>query len=255
MTEIRSNLIKLTNTKSVTVEPLNGKCLEINTSSVSFLNVQKNDDDYITRVSLEDKEFIEIGDRFKVRIGEVYSVYEIVFIVIETNNKSILLFSSIPTKTTTFLLPLMDKTKLQLRYDTYFINAFITEDSKHIALLYRFTGTMIYKEFEFSLMSDPLFVTHVDYNPYLVMYIFRIEERFEDDINFFKEGKYSKFSKTLRQRIQKFYGGTDLAATLRIINKDESLRKKMEEHLGVEISIDSELASVPDLKKEIYKIE
>ncbi|KKM23612.1 hypothetical protein LCGC14_1613410 [marine sediment metagenome] len=174
---------------------------------------------------------------------------------VQKDNKSIVLFSSFPTRTTTFLLPLLNKTKTQLRYDTYFVNSFIDDDSKHISLQYRFTGTQLYKEFEQLLMNDPLFITHKDYDPYHVIYVFRIPEEFEVDVEAFKEGKYSLFSNTLRQRIAKFYGNTDEAGTLQIIRKDENLRKNIELHLGMKLPDDTELASKPDLKVEIYNIK
>lgn len=254
MSEIRSNVIKLTDTKKVIIQPNNGKSLFVDTSSVAFLDVKKDKDEYVTSVSLEDKEVICLGDRIRVRIGEVDSVYDIIFIAVQDNNKSVLLFSSIPTKTTTFLLPLLNKTKLQLKYDTYFVNAFISDNRKYIVLLYRFTGTPMYTEFEHKLMSDPLFVAHRDHDAYHVTYIFRIEEQFWDDVESFLNGKYSQFSKTLRQRIQKFYGNSDLAGTMKIINKDQELRKQMEKHFDVEFPEDSELASVPEIEEEIYTI-
>ena len=167
---------------------------------------------------------------------------------------NIVLFSSFPTKTTKFLLPLLNKSKIQLRYDSYFINGFIDDSSEHMSLLYRFTGTEIYKKWEQTMMNDPLCVGHKDYDPYHVIYIFRIPEEFQVDIEAFKKGKYSLFSKALRQRILKFYGGEDEAATMKIIRQDKTLRKELGEHLEVELPKNSELASKPDLKIEIYNI-
>lgn len=254
MSEVKDNFISLSTEKKLEIEVLTGKCLYINTSSVAFLSTQEDEDSYIKSVSLEDKFEIKIGDTFKVKLGMVNSVYEVKFIAIEKGNKSIVLFSSFPTKTTTFLLPLLNKTKIQLRYDSYFINAFIDDASQHMSLLYRFTGTEIYKKFEQTMMSDPLCVTHKDYDPYHVMYVFRIPDEFQVDVEAFKEGKYSLFSKALRQRIQKFYGGEDKAATMKIIGQDEGLRKQLGEHLKVKLPEDSELASIPDLKIEIYNM-
>lgn len=254
MTEVKDNIINLSTEKKVEVEAISGKSLYIKTSSVAFLDIKKDEDSYITSVSLEGKHEIKIGDRFKVRLGVVDSVYEVKFIAVEEGDKSIVLFSSFPTKTRTFLLPLLNKTKVQLRYDSYFVNAFIDDDSEHMSLLYRFTGTEIYKNFEQTMMSNPLFVTHRDYDPYHVMYVFRIPKEFQVDVEAFKEGKYSLFSKALRQRIQKFHGDNDEAATMKIIKQDETLRKQLSEHFGHPLPEGSELASIPDLKVEIYNI-
>lgn len=254
MSEVKDSIINLSPEKKLKIEAHNGKCLYIETSSVAFLDIQKDEDSYITSVSLEDKYEIKLGDKFKIRLGVVDSVYEVKFIAIEEGDKSIVLFSSFPTKTTNFLLPLLNKSKTQLRYNSYFVNAFIDDDSQHLSLLYRFTGTDIYKNFEQTIMSDSLFVTHKDYDPYHVIYIFRIPEQFQADVEAFKEGKYSLFSKALRQRIQRFYGDEDQAATLKIIRQDESLRKQLSEHYKWELPEDAELASIPNLKVEIYNI-
>ena len=246
--------IKLPNGKTLEVEAANGKCLFIDTSSVAFINVEKNEEDYISSVSLEDNYVIKMGDKVEVNLGTVKSVYEVKLIAVESNDKSVLLFSSIPTKTSRFLLPMFNKTKIQLRYDSYFINAFVDDDSKHMSLMYRFTGTELYKKFEEVMMKNSLFVKHIDYDPYHVMYVFRVPEEFEVDVEAFKEGKYSLFSKTLRQRILKFYGNEDQAGTMKVIRQDEGLRKAMEKELKIELSVDAELASKPNLETEIYNI-
>ncbi len=132
MSEVKDNVINLSTEKKIRIESHSGKSLFINTSSVAFLTVLKDEEDYITLVSLEDKYEIKLGDKYKIRIGVVDSVYEVKFIAVEKNNKSIVLFSSFPTRTTTFLLPLLNKTKEQIKYDSYFVNAFIDDDLKAI---------------------------------------------------------------------------------------------------------------------------
>ncbi len=254
MSEVKESFINLSAEKRLEIKPINGKSLYIDTSSVAFLTVQTDDDDYIVSVSLEDKFEIKIGDKFFTRIGVVDSLYKVKFIAIEEGDKSIVLFSSVPTKTSLFILPVLKKSKTELKYDSYFINAFVDDSSEYISLLYRFTGTEIYKNFEQTIMSDPLFIAHKDYDPYHVIYIFKIPKEFQVDIEAFKEGKYSLFSKALRQRILKFHGNEDEAATMQIIRQDERLRKQLGHHLGVELPEDAELASKPNLKIEIYNI-
>jgi len=254
MSEVKEKFINLSVEKRLEIKPLNGKSLYIDTSSVAFLTNKVDKDDFIVSVSLEDKFEIKLGDKFFARIGVVDSLYTVKLIAIEEGDKSIVLFSSIPTKTSLFILPLLKKSKNELRYDSYFINAFIDDKSEHISLLYRFTGTEIYKNFEQTIMSDPLFITHKDYDPYHVMYVFKIPEEFQVDVEAFKEGRYSLFSKALRQRILKFHGNEDEAATMKIIRQDEGLRKQLGDHLKVELPKDAELASKPDLKVELYNI-
>jgi hypothetical protein len=251
---IKRSPITLPNRKTLAVDPVNGHCLHIDTSSVAFLDVERDKEDYVTSVSIEGEHTIKVGDTFEVNIGAINSQYEVKFMAVQEGDKSVVLFTSFPTRTKTFLLPLLNKTKTQLRYDTYFVNAYIDEEGEHISLKYRFTGTPLYKEWEQLMMTDPLFISHKDYDPYHVMYTFRIPKEFHADVQAFMEGKYSLFSNPLKQRIKKFYGDTDEAATMKIVQKDEGLKKSMEAHLGVELPDDAELASIPDLKTEIYNI-
>jgi len=146
MSEVKGNIIKLSNEKTLKVSPVDGRKLYIDTSSVAFLNIQRDENNQLTSISLEGKYTIELGDKFSIRIGAVESVYEVMYLIVEKEEKSILLFSSIPTKTSTFLLPILGKTKRQIRFDTYFVNAYVDSASKHISVLYRFTGTELYKE-------------------------------------------------------------------------------------------------------------
>jgi len=256
MSEVKANVIKLSNEKSIKLEAVNGKTLYVDTSSVAFLDIQMDEnDDHVKSISIEDKYVFNIGDKYSVSVGTLESVYEIVYMVVAKKSKSILLFSSLPNKTSRFLLPVLRKSKDQLMYETYFVNAYIDNEGKHISLKYRFTGTESYKLFEQTLIINPLFIKHEDCDNYHVMYTFRIPEEFELDVFNFKEGRYSLFSKALRQRILKFYGGEDSAATMQVIRLDEELKKKLEEHLMMKLPEGTELASKPELINEIYNIQ
>lgn len=250
---LKGSAIRLSPEKTVEVEPLSGRILKIDTSSVAFLDITYDEEkDHILLISLEGKHTIALGDKFSIPIGAVTSVYEIRYMIVEKGEKSILLFSSLPTKVSKFLIPLLGKSKNDLRIYSYYVNAFLDRTMNHLLLLYRFTGTDIYKEFESKMMSDPLFVSHFEYDNYHVMYKFRIPDEFEDDIYNFINGKYSSFSKRLKNLIQKFYGSEERSNIMSIINKTKERRKKLEELIGEELSEDMELESKPELKIEIY---
>jgi hypothetical protein len=251
MSEIKGSSIKLSPEKTLEIKPIDGKRLKIDTSSVAHLDI-KRQDGHIVSISLEGKHDLTLGDKFSIRIGTVISVYEIKYMIVEKEGKSILLFTSLPTKVSKFLLPLLGKSKHQLRHYTYFVNAFLDTNLKHILLLYRFTGTDMYKTFESEMMSDPLFVKHIEHDTFHVMYKFRIPDKFEDDIHNFIDGKYSLFSKKLKQLIRKFYGGDEGSNIMSILNKSEERRKKLEELVGEKLPENSELESKPILKLEIY---
>jgi hypothetical protein len=252
---ITGNVIRLNNGKSLNIRAIDGRTLMIDTSSTAFLQKKTNEEGNIKIVIIEDKFAIKLGDEIQVRVGNVDSIYKIEYIIVSKEDKSIVLFSSLPTKTSTFLLPLLNKNKRTLKFDSYFVNAFLDNKSEHLCLLYRFTGTQLYKDFEENMITDKLCVKHIEYDPYHVIFLFRIPEEFKQDVINFQEGKYSKFSKTLRQRIWKFYGQQEGAAVLQIVKQSPELKKKLEKSLGVKLPKGAELASIPELKKEIYNIE
>ena len=248
------NIIELSGGKTLTVKPLDACRLFIDTTNLAFLNIEKNQDRDILSVSFEDKQIIRLGDRISVKIGVVDSVYEVKMIVIEKDQKSVILFSSLPNKTSTFLLPILNKTKNQLKYNTYFVNAYISQDHKQLCLLYRFTGTQLYKEFENNILKEKLCIRHIDYDQYHVMYLFRIPDKFEKDVEFFLEGKYSRFSDTLKNLIFKFYGSSTESIVYQVIHKSPSLRQMIENDLNVRLDDNMELASKPILEHEIINI-
>lgn len=249
---LEGNKIKLKGGKVVMIKTLDAKRLYLDTSNVAFLTRVISGENIVS-VSLEDKFTISIGDQFLIHIGELISIYETKYILIDEKDKSILLFSALPTKTSIYLLPLLGKTRSFLNYDSYFVNAYLDHASRFICIMYRFTGTNRYKEFEKQLMTDPLCVSHLEHNPYHVVYIFKIPLEFKEDVVSFIEGKYSMFSKALKGRIRKFYGRDDSQPIMDVINRSKKLKTSLERHLAVSLSTDSELASKPDMEIEIYK--
>lgn len=254
MPKVIESVVRLSNGKFIELKPLDARKLYIDTSSIAFLEKKKNNDNEIISISFEGKYEIELGDQVKVKTGEVISVYNVNNIIVSYNENKVIIISSVRTKTTTFLLPLLNKNKKSLRFDSYFINAFLSKDKQYLNLFYRFTGTSIYKRFEQYMITDSLCVDHIEYDPYHVIYVFKIPKEFKKDVEYFTEGKYSKFSKTLRQRITKFYG-TDSNNLIKIIKKDNELKEKLEKDLGVSLPKDAELASKPNLEIEIQDYE
>jgi len=253
MVDVKGNIITLNSGKTIIIKPLDACKLFVDISKVAYIDIDKDHINKIQKISLEGKFDIELSDQFKVKIGDVDSVYDVKYIIVSKDKKSIILFSSTPNKTSTYLLPLLNRSRKSLKFESYYVGTFLDETGKYLLLLYRFTGTEIYKQFEDSMLNDTLCVGHHEYNPYHVMYRFRVPEEYYSDIEHFKKGKYSRFSKKLKSQILKFYGGdTNIS---QIVNRSETLRKQIEEELGVNISDELELASKPILTEEIYNIK
>jgi len=250
---LEGNQIKLVNGKTIKVTPLDARRLYLDTSNIAFLTRTTNsENNHIESVSFEDKFKIEIGDKFNIEVGDLTTIYEVKYIIIEDKGTSVILFSAVPTKTSIFLLPVLGKSRVSLKYNSYFVNAYLDPSYEYLNLLYRFTGTESYKEFEQIIMTDNLCVSHMEHDPYHVVYKMKIPDKFKNDIELFSEGKYSKFSKVLTERIQKFYG-KDSDPLMDVIKKSVHLKNKMEELLGLTLPDNSELASKPDMEIEIYK--
>jgi len=249
----RGKVIKVSSSKTIEIEVLNAVQLHLDTSNIAFLSSVKNDDGDIIAITFEDKLTIIEGDEFLLKVGSVTTVYEIAYMIIEKKGKSVMLYSSLPTKTSKFLLPTLGKTKEQLKLDTYFVNAYLDPTHEYICIKYRYTGSQHYKEFEKYMITDPLCVSHLEHGKYHVVYTFKIPLQFKEDVVSFVEGKYSKFSKALKGRIRKFYGRQDSEPMIDVIDRNTDLKEQMEKYIGINLPEDSELASRPEKIKEIYK--
>ena len=251
---LEGNTIKLSNGKTINIISLDAVRLYLNTSSVAFLHSETDEsDNHIISICFENKLTIKKGDQISLTAPLDIKGHDIVYMIIEKKGKSVIIYSSLPTKTGKFLLPALGKTFKQLKVNTYYVNTYLDTTHEYLCIKYRFTGTHTYKEFEKYMMTDPLCVSHIEDGKYHVVYFFKIPSEFKKDVAFFMEGKYSKFSKTLKGRIQKFYGREESEPMLDIINKNKYLKASMEKYLGLKLPKNSELASRPDITTEIYK--
>ena len=251
---LEGNTIKLSNDKIINIMSLDAVRLYLDTSDIAFLHPEMDESNsHIKSISFEDKLIIKNGDTISLIVGNVKTVYDVVYMVIEKKGKSVIIYSSLPTKTGKFLLPVLGKTFKQLKVDSYYVNTYLDHTYEYLCIKYRFTGTMTYKDFEKYMITDPLCVSHLEHGKYHVVYFFKIPSGFKEDVLSFVAGKYSKFSKALKGRIQKFYGREESEPMLDVIGRNKDLKKQMEKYLGIELPANSELASKPDLKVEIYK--
>ena len=96
-------------------------------------------------------------------------------------------------------------------------------------------------------MADP--------SPYFTLFVFDIPTDFLEDYQNFCLGKYSKLSATLKDKIFKFHQADANSVLGQILYKSTKRRLRMQESLGIEISPDAELLSLPTLDQEVYKKE
>ena len=251
---LEGNTIKLSNSKIINILAMDAVRLYLDTSDIAFLQSEMDEgNDHIMSITFENKLIIKKGDQFSLIVGNVKTVYDVAYMVIEKKGKSVIVYSSLPTKTGMFLLPVLQKSPEQLKISTYYVNTYLDHTHEYLCLMYRFTGTPTYKTFEKYMVTDPLCVSHLEHGKYHVIYIFKIPSGFKKDVLSFVEGKYSKFSKALKGRIQKFYGRENSRPMMDVINRSKDLKRNIEDYLEVKLPVNSELASKPDSNIEIYK--
>jgi len=84
-----------------------------------------------------------------------------------------------------------------------------------------------------------------------VLFIFNIGQ-YALDVEFFKQGTYSKLSPQLKDKIMKFYDYTDGGTMHQILFQGPKLREQIEIEFDISLPKSSELYSKPTLTQEIY---
>ena len=78
----------------------------------------------------------------------------------------------------------------------------------------------------------------------------RIPPKYSKVLKLFKEGKYSEFPESYKQKILDFHDFDIDGQTAQILYKSKERKRVLEKELSVEISDTSELYDIPNLKDE-----
>jgi len=249
-------IISVGNDTDVEVEITNGYLLNIRFSR--YPKVISKEDNIISLQLGEGS--ISLFTQLRLPIdNKIESVYEIIKIE-KLTDRAFRLLTTIETKTKQFILPCLEKTREYFLYDTFLENAFIKLDNNDITnlefpliLLYRYSESELYKQFELNITKHNLFSKMVDINPYEVLFIFNIEE-YKKDIDCFIRGKYSEISSKLKKEILKFHNYSEDGTMGLVLNKHPKLREQLEIHFNTPIHKNSELYSIPDIGEETFKL-
>jgi hypothetical protein len=211
--------------------------------------------DYTCIISDDGTRLISLFDEISLPIdAELSSIYKIKYIE-QLSPKTFNLITDKHTKTSKFLLPILSNnqfTKNTFLYDTYFVNCYLSEDLKHLHLIYRYSESIVFQTFEKLLKEHPDFISKKDINYQNVMITFKINPEFSGVVTFFINGKYSKFHEDYKQTILRFFGYNKTGKMAQILYKSSKRREQLELDFGVPISRDLELFSIPDLMDEVY---
>lgn len=127
-----------------------------------------------------------------------------------------------------------------------FVNSYVSEDNAHLVVELKGTVTSIitgHQNYKFAYSKDK--------NSFAV---FEVPAAYKSDVAKFREGKYSTFSDQAKKLIKKNSGlkykkatpqGLESAVELLALDKEKDLKVYLEEKLGVRLSDEAELASIP----------
>ena len=163
------------------------------------------------------------------------------------------------TKSVTYILPMLG---YSIKEFVNIVNCYIADEGKpqytnHIFLLHKFDGrsNADYLSYEETLVEHEHFEELYDPDRSHVMFIFRVPEYFQREYDLFKMGKYSKFNDDYKKHILNFLGPKyKTSKTRQVLYKSKKLKKDMENRLGVNLTENMELSSVPNLEQETYKL-
>lgn len=168
--------------------------------------------------------------------------------ITKQNNRTFLINSHKPTKTTVFLLPSLGKDALYFSKHNFLINAYLNRNLTQLICQYRIYPTEYFEKLERRLKSHPLFLDIKTEKDFLYASFMCTELNVLD---LFMKGKYSKFPDKYKQTILKFHNYSSKGTTAEILYKSKKRKKQLELDLNVPyISTDQELFSKPDINHE-----
>lgn len=178
---------------------------------------------------------------------------------IEKNNKGYILYMyETITKSTNFIMPFLGGTRDYYRFKEEFINCYIgTEHSgdygNYIYLLYRFSGSMEFVQFEERLQNHPYYESSYEVDNYQTMYVFNIPQDYMEEIQLILDGKYSKIKPETKENILRFNQSKQDSILEKILFKDPSWKIELENKLKAALPEEAELYSIFNVEEEIFR--
>lgn len=211
-------------------------------------------------IKYDEQNFIQaimINDKFKIKLGDEYEIQGIKYKVniITKSDNHFYCIQERATKTSQFILPLLEFTYHYYDFKNSFYNSYISSDYKALYIVYKFTPTSEYIELEGRLTKHPMFVELIDPDPNTVVVKFNLPQEFIRDIKKIMKGKYSDINPTLKSKICIFHNFGVKTKTFRMLHRDVKLREEMSKEYGFNIPEDVDLMSKPIKEQEIWDFQ
>jgi|TARA_Y100000289_G_C3913213_1_gene145894 hypothetical protein len=156
-------------------------------------------------------------------------------------------------KSSVFLMPMLGGTQKLFFYNSLFIDCYCYKEGygECIILKYIDSEDQLFEKFKIAVQKFRMYLSTF-YDEDEVYFMFDIPSVFVSDYNLFRKGKYSKFSLQLKDNILKFHTENyDYRAYVsEVLYKSEDRKEDIEDFLDTVLPADSELESIPNLKKE-----
>ncbi len=197
---------------------------------------------------------INVGQ--KISIGTPPIVYKANHItkIGPENNSHVEIRMAYRTKASVFITPMIFDNRSNMFFSRLLLNCFIaTESDKEcIAVLYRFSGTKDFLQFESEVEAHPNYLRTEETSKVTTMYIFSIPDKWKEDYDKFLSGKYSAMSPAYKVKLLSFHMEGEGSTLHSILTRDPERQKVLSEQLGVKLYNHEEVMSSPTLEKETY---
>lgn len=160
-------------------------------------------------------------------------------------------------------MPMLGIDRNELYWKFFFLNCYIgVEDyphyDNHFFLLFKFKNIPAYETVRKKLKEHKLYKTtmkHSTKNEDYFIFVFNIPKEQKNNVQLFKEGKYSKFTREYKNSIFKVHRVKQDKPLYHILNKTKTRRLKLSKDLDWEIPEDVDLWDIPYMDEEILSLK
>ena len=236
---------------NVTLISTNARYIEIGPVVNRYLNYNDGEICNIDYPSfkLELKETLIINN-------EMFKVQKIKLKKTEHFNK-LFLYSSILSRSSNFITPLLIKHKNDVSFDKYFMNCYVGNEltgdyGKFIYIHLRYKPVLELENIEKKLIEDENFIESRNTDKQYTLYKFKVPDEFLKDYNLILEGKYSKISNEAKLRILSFHNADKNSKIFQILYRKEELKIFLENEFQEKLPDDAELHGIMNPEEETF---
>ncbi len=160
-------------------------------------------------------------------------------------------------------MPMLGIDRNKLYWKEFFLNCYIgikeyPQKGDKFFLLFKFNNTQDYLKVRELLKEEETFSDEMAYsspNGEYVIFMFKVNKKFNKEYRLFKEGKYSQFSNEYKNLIMRVHLVTQDKLLYHILNKTEKRRKQLSNDWDYPLSEKAELWSLPRDEDEILTLK